>query len=111
GGGASAPEASTGDAAMDAIAANALDRAGAQLRRTATALEPDRGYPRSTRGDGNWEQRPANQWTSGFFAGTLWYMYQANRNAAWRQLAEKWTRDLEPNKSLISTHDLGFMIF
>jgi len=89
----------------------ALDRAGAQLRRSATALDPARGYPRSTDAAGNWEQRGASQWTSGFFAGTLWYMYQRDGAAEWRALAERWMAGLEENKTRTTTHDLGFMLF
>jgi hypothetical protein len=50
-------------------------------------------------------------WTSGFFAGTLWYLYQHERTPEWRTLAERWTVGLEPAKSITSTHDLGFIIF
>jgi unsaturated chondroitin disaccharide hydrolase len=99
------------DVFVDTIADRALARAGEQLRRTATRLSPDSGYPRFTRSDGSWEQRPSDQWTSGFFAGTLWYMYQAQRTPEWRALAERWTAGLEINKRMTTTHDLGFMIF
>jgi hypothetical protein len=98
-------------AEVDSLAAFALRRAGEQLARTANALDPAAGYPRLTRPDGSWEQRPANQWTSGFFAGTLWYMYQSDRDPRWRALAERWTVGLEPVKSITTTHDLGFMVF
>jgi len=99
------------DVSMDDLVARAMDRASAQLRRTATTLDPANGYPRATRADGSWEQRPANQWTSGFFAGTLWYMAHATHDPEWRTLAERWTVGLESNKNIRTTHDLGFMIF
>jgi unsaturated chondroitin disaccharide hydrolase len=99
------------DASVDLIADRALIRAGEQLRRTATALSPDSGYPRFTAKDGSWERLPLTQWTSGFFGGTLWYMYQAQRTPEWRALAEKWTVGLESNKSRTNTHDLGFILF
>jgi hypothetical protein len=97
--------------ATDPIVAQALSRAAAQLRRTATSLDPAKGYPRATRPDGNYSQSAADQWTSGFFAGALWYMYQSSGDAEWRQLADKWTTGLEPNKLRTTTHDLGFIIF
>jgi unsaturated chondroitin disaccharide hydrolase len=96
---------------LDAFSDSVLARVALQLRRTATALDPTAGYPRATKPDGNWEQRAANQWTSGFFAGTLWYMYQNTHAPEWRQLAERWTAGLEANKRITTTHDLGFMIF
>jgi hypothetical protein len=95
----------------DSLAAAALGRAAAQLRRSATALDPAKGFPRATGADGRWEQGSARQWTSGFFAGTLWYMYQHERTPDWRALAERWTAGLEPSKTLTTTHDLGFIIF
>ncbi|MEP6621351.1 MAG: glucuronyl hydrolase [bacterium] len=99
------------NASMDVVASVALARASEQLRRSAASLDPANGYPRSTDRNGNWEQKPANQWTSAFFAGTLWYMYQQTHASEWRALAERWTVGLESNKDLKNTHDLGFMLF
>jgi unsaturated chondroitin disaccharide hydrolase len=98
-------------AVVDSLAADALRRAAAQVRRTATALDPANGFPRSTRADGGWTQGAASQWTSGFFAGTLWYLYEQDRTPEWRALAERWTAPLEAAKSMTTTHDLGFIIF
>jgi hypothetical protein len=98
--------------APDSIFERALNGAAEKLRRSATSLDPANGYPRLVRAaGGSWEQQSATQWTSGFFAGTLWHMYQLTRQPEWKKLAEKWTAGLESNKSTTSTHDLGFMIF
>jgi len=105
------PGAARRSASLDAFTNSLLARVAEKLRRTATTLDPAAGYPRATKPDGNWEQRPANQWTSGFFAGTLWYMYQNTHAPEWRRLAERWTGGLEANKRITTTHDLGFMIF
>ena len=96
---------------MGDVVERALRHAAAQVRRSASALDPANGYPRSTNAAGNWEQRAASQWTSGFFAGTLWYLYQRDRVPEWRALAERWTAGLERNKTTTTTHDLGFMLF
>jgi hypothetical protein len=95
----------------DALLDRALASAASKLERAASTLDTAKGYPRLVASTGNWEQRPKNQWTSGFFAGTLWYMYQATHDAKWRALAERWTAGLESNKTITTTHDLGFMIF
>jgi hypothetical protein len=97
--------------AMDLAADHALQFAQRQLRKSATSLDPAEGYPRSTQINGRWNQVPANQWTSGFFAGSLWYAYQLTRSPEWRQLAERWTVGLEKDKDITSTHDLGFMVY
>lgn len=96
---------------FDSLTASALRYSRKVLTSTGTSLDPAHGYPRVTLPDGRWEQRPYNQWTSGFFAGTLWYMYHLDRDVRWRALAEKWTRGLAPAKDIRTTHDLGFIIF
>src|SRR5687768_6883455 len=101
----------SGSAALDTLTNRALHFAAAQLRHAAHTLDPRAGYPRVTRPDGRWEQVPANQWTSGFFAGTLWYLFQATGDPVWRELAERWTVGLEGVKTITTTHDLGFMLF
>ena len=105
--GAARASASARDSVLDA----ALGWAEHQLRASATTLDPAKGYPRATQPDGSWSQLSYRQWTSGFFAGTLWYMYEATHDSSWRMLAEKWTAGMEPAKTMTGTHDLGFMIF
>jgi unsaturated chondroitin disaccharide hydrolase len=104
------PKASTASAA-DIVADVALRHAAERLRRSATSLNPNEGFPRRTRADGSWEQRPARDWTSGFFAGSLWYMYQHTGDPEWRALADRWTVGLEAVKTVSTTHDLGFLLF
>ena len=96
---------------LDVVAERALLRAAEQVRRTATSLDPAKGYPRITKPDGNYTQIGATGWTSAFFSGTLWYLFQNDRSPEWRQLAERWQAGLENNKRLTNTHDLGFMVF
>ncbi|HTE44258.1 MAG TPA: alginate lyase family protein, partial [Gemmatimonadaceae bacterium] len=96
---------------LEALSKRAFDRSAEQLRKTATALDPANGYPRSTDADGNLLQRVATEWTSGFFAGMLWSMYQETGSPEWRTLAERWTVGLESMKNVTTSHDLGFMIF
>jgi unsaturated chondroitin disaccharide hydrolase len=95
----------------DLDTSHALQFAQRQLRKSATSLDPSKGYPRSTQADGAWSQVPANQWTSGFFSGTLWYEYQLTRDPEWRRLAERWTTGLEGDKNITTTHDVGFMVY
>ena len=95
----------------DSLLSHALSFSRIRLRVNADRLDPAAGFPRFTNAGGAWVQRPYNQWTSGFFAGVLWYMYQIDRAPYMRTLAEKWTRGIEPAKSITTTHDLGFMVF
>jgi len=49
-------------------------------------------------------------WTSGFFPGNLWYLYELTDNEKWKLLGEKYTQGLEPVKYLTNHHDIGFII-
>lgn len=65
--------------------------------------------PRSIE-DGQLKLVPSKDWTSGFFPGNLWYLYEYTRDNKWKQLAAKYTAALEPEKTNGRTHDLGFKL-
>ncbi len=50
-------------------------------------------------------------WTSGFYPGTLWYIYEHTKDPLIRQEAEKRLAILEKEKHYTGNHDLGFMIY
>jgi rhamnogalacturonyl hydrolase YesR len=50
-------------------------------------------------------------WTSGFFSGELWFLYEQTRNKEWLSAARKYTALLEPVQFFGGTHDLGFMMY
>ena len=50
-------------------------------------------------------------WTSGFPAGTFWYLYELTGDEAWKETALRNTLKLDGIQFLTDTHDLGFMIF
>jgi unsaturated chondroitin disaccharide hydrolase len=52
-----------------------------------------------------------SEWTSGFFSGSLWYMYKLTGDTKWRTYATAWTEDLESASSISYDHDTGFRIF
>jgi unsaturated chondroitin disaccharide hydrolase len=89
----------------------ALRFAEAQLRRTVAEIDrPDR-FPRSTRADGTWQTTDASGWTSGFFAGCLWLMYDFSRDPFYAQAARRWTESLSDMQYFAGSHDVGFMVF
>ena len=96
---------------------NAMARANEQLRYalkcTAEArktAKEDRITPRSIGKDGNLVLVGPKDWCSGFFAGTLWQMYQYSHEQYWRENAVSNTWLIESAKWHRGTHDLGFMI-
>lgn len=54
---------------------------------------------------------PSKDWTSGFFPGNLWQLFQLTGNEAFRTRAMAWTAFMEKEKFNNSTHDMGFKIF
>ncbi len=50
-------------------------------------------------------------WVSGFYPGTLWYLYEFSGNDTLKEEAIYRTGLLEPLKNYTRTHDLGFMVY
>lgn len=50
-------------------------------------------------------------WCSGFFPGTLWYIYENSKNPEVLKYAELYTDRIEREKYTTDNHDIGFMIF
>lgn len=49
-------------------------------------------------------------WTSGFFPGSLWYVYEFTQDETVKAEAIKYTELLNPIRKYTGTHDLGFMM-
>lgn len=49
-------------------------------------------------------------WTSGFFPGTLWYLYELTGNDTIRQEAVRYTNRMYPIRKVNDNHDIGFMM-
>jgi len=68
-------------------------------------------FPQSTKKNGEPDNRTSDWWCSGFFGGSLWYIFEFTGEDKWKLAADKWTRALEKEKNNTSTHDLGFMLY
>lgn len=60
--------------------------------------------------EGKRMMRDVNDWTSGFFPGSLWYAYELTGDQALKDQAIKYTNMLNPVRYNKGTHDIGFMI-
>lgn len=60
---------------------------------------------------GNLKLVSSKDWTSGFFPGELWFLYEATGKKQWREEAEKFTAGIEREKFNGGTHDMGFKIY
>lgn len=49
-------------------------------------------------------------WTSGFFPGSLWYLYELTGKEEFRQEAVRYTNLLNPVRYVTDNHDVGFMV-
>ena len=67
--------------------------------------------PRNIEADGSLRLVASRDWTSGFFPGVLWYMYEYTQDDFWKQKAIDFTMPLEREKYNGGTHDMGFKIF
>ena len=50
-------------------------------------------------------------WTSGFFPGVLWYLYEYSKNDTLLNYAELYTARVEKEKYTTDNHDVGFMLY
>jgi hypothetical protein len=66
--------------------------------------------PRSTNPDGSIHARIPKDWTSGFFPGTLWQLYDYSQDEYMKEMAEKWNSVLHEQPFDKGTHDVGFKV-
>jgi len=62
---------------------------------------------------GKWKHsKPAwTHWCDGFLPGMMWIFHQETGDSQWRELAEKYSKTLEPRKDDREVHDLGFIFY
>jgi unsaturated chondroitin disaccharide hydrolase len=53
----------------------------------------------------------SKDWTSGFFPGILWYLFDYTKDEKWKKQAEIFTAKIEKEQYNKTTHDLGFIIY
>lgn len=66
--------------------------------------------PRTTLPDGNIWYVPVDDWCSGFFPGSLWYLGELTGNQDWSRRAADYTETLDSAQYLTWHHDVGFII-
>ena len=67
--------------------------------------------PRNVEADGTLHMVISRDWTSGFFPGELWYMYEYTKDDFWKEKAQKQTALIEREKMNGGTHDMGFKVY
>jgi unsaturated chondroitin disaccharide hydrolase len=85
-----------------------FDFADSQLTTTAQTLSSSQ-YPKHTISYSSWYTTAASMWTSGFFPGCLWSLYEMTGETDYLAWAVQWTEGLA-SQAATSNMDLGFMI-
>ena len=90
-----------------------LEYCAAQASKTLNVIPDDGTSPRTVpNGSATWKFVNYKDWTSGFWPGELWYLYEATGDKKWEKQADKFSRFLTPlSVSKANDHDLGFQIF
>ena len=85
-----------------------------QAAKTLTLIPKDgKSLPRNIAPDSQeWRFINYKDWTSGFWPGTLWYLYENTDDEKWKEQADTYSRYLTPlSVTPALDHDLGFQIF
>ncbi|WP_160711604.1 glycoside hydrolase family 88 protein [Chitinophaga solisilvae] len=88
----------------------ALQLAARQYKGMMTHV-PDAVLPRSTNKDGSLMTSNTTWWTSGFYPGTTWYLYEYTKDPAFKAEALKRMELVKKEQYNTRTHDLGFMMY
>lgn|GEM_PF-267097 len=107
----SVSEAFDRNAALKSLAPAVFDVAEEQYREILAQLnDTTNRFPR------RWENNalvtvPPKEWTSGFFPGVLWYLFEQTQAAEWKASAMRYTAMLDPIRHYSGNHDVGFMLY
>lgn len=82
-----------------------------QALRTLAVIPSNNAIPNSIDRDSvNWHFATPSSWTSGFWPGVLWYLYENTKDDMWKVAAEKYTQTILPvTNRKVTNHDIGFV--
>lgn len=95
---------------LDSLVTHAIVFSKHQLEMSIMTLGDTAMFPRCTKDDRQWKLVKANDWTSGFFPGCLWFAATLTGDSNFIAHAARWTNKLEPQKLNTQTHDVGFIM-
>lgn len=90
-----------------------IDFAREQIGRELEVIESNEKFlnPTTLKEDGSVFYCGYADWRSGFFPGSVWYLYELTGDEYYKPLAEKYCAAIEEAKNLTWHHDVGFMIY
>ena len=105
------------------VVKDSFDFAGQQLKYAFTQIDSAKASmpeeqlkrkpvsPRTIEDNGALRLVASRDWTSGFFPGELWYMYEYTQDDFWKKQAQAFTANIEDQKTNGGTHDMGFKMY
>lgn len=109
---------SCGSSSQNTDEESAIEHAAEQTRLMLEEIEKakedpsqEEVIPRTLTESGDLHLVKPKDWTSGFFPGTLWYIYESTGDEYWLEQARKYTAKIEQQKFDAGTHDTGFKIY
>lgn len=81
-----------------------------QLNKAAQTYKPGKN-PRSINSNGTVRFAGLEDWTTGFFPGSLWYGYELTGDKKLAEKAKIFTLALDSIRNTKNTHDVGFMLY
>lgn len=89
----------------------AIKHCEVKVKQTLDHLDSYKQSPRTLhKGEKHWDTKPTGGWTSGFWAGILWYIYEGTGNQEIKSEAEKFTNEIAVLLSKpVKSHDMGFI--
>ena len=90
-----------------------IDRVFTVAEQQYTAMDTrltEKTLPRTLSADGEFVPSNIYWWCSGFYPGSLWYIYEYTGNEAVKTLAEKNTLKLDSIQYVTRDHDVGFQL-
>ena len=102
---------------MEELTTRVFERASAQFLLLDTNLDTiaatssdEDVYPRSINLDGSLWTSDSKWWCSGFYPGSLWYVFEYTGNEVYKDLALKYQAGLEQLRYRTDDHDIGFQL-
>lgn len=92
------------------IVTKSFDIAQAQSQTMLKIVENGSAMPNAMGADAKVDLTHITGWTSGFFSGCLWYIYDYTKSDYWREQAERSTLKLDSIQHFSAHHDVGFMM-
>lgn len=97
---------------MDAVIEKGLMVSVEQSKRMANSLWDQKSLlPRTIDSQGKLVTSDSKWWTSGFFPGVLWRLYEATGDTLLRHYAQDYTLRVEKEQYNRGNHDVGFMLY